>query len=265
MRLDGHRVGVYGGDAATLRVDGRVRVAGPRDRISWPWATGTCAASAPPTSSAGPTARRSRSTASARRRCASRSLPSDALRGQLRGILGSNDGIAENDLATATGRRIDYTLPTGGDYRVPSFGAGVDDFEWLHGPYADSWRVRAAGRCSTTAAASRRRRSSTAPCRATEFTLADLSAAAARPRPARLRGDRRPLVPRGAASATSASPTSGLRAARPRAERDRGGWRPLDGFETRVGRLSGGLDPRDGTVVFAAQNAIFGAETLATR
>ena len=177
MRLDGHRVGVYGGDRVTLRVDGRVRtlsgdgnerlaVGGGHVRriqsayvVRWPDGTQVSVDGFRPSA------------------LWVSVLPSDALRGRLTGVLGSNDGIAENDLATAGGRRIAYTLPTGGDYRVPRFAPGRG-------------RLRVAARAVRRLVARSRRGTSLFDYRrgespatftdrsmpATEFTLADLSA-----------------------------------------------------------------------------------------
>ncbi len=99
---------------------------------------------------------------------------------------------------------------------------------------------------------------------ATEFTLADLSAVL------RARARRAcaavvdPWFRAACERDVGITNDTGYAASARRAEQGRAGWRPLDGFEGRVGRLSAAVDPRDGTAYVAAQNAVFGVESLAT-
>jgi len=129
MRVGSDRVGVYGNDLA-VRVDGNgfvptarpqnlpgggaVRLVQGQVEVRWPdgsivrvWSVGGWG-------------------------LALLLKPADARRGTLTGLLGNFDGDDENDLATRSGRRVDFAAATG---------SGAAAYRLLYRVLGDSWRV----------------------------------------------------------------------------------------------------------------------------
>jgi len=261
MRADGHRIAVYGYPGVTLRVDGRVRPlgrdeaievgnarvrrVGPIFYVQWP---------------DGSQVRVDVHTPTALRIAVE---PSDALLGRVRGVLGSNDGNPGNDLVTAGGVQLDYRVSGGGRPHIPTFPSGVDDFKWIHGPYAESWRIRQAASLFDYRPGQSTATFTNRSVPRNEITLADFTAAQRSRAQRSCAGIEETSARRACERDVALTNNPVFAQTARRAERGRAGWRPLDGFEARVGPLSA-IVGGDGTIVFAAQNALFRVETFAT-
>ncbi|MEZ5100144.1 MAG: VWD domain-containing protein [Thermoleophilia bacterium] len=186
--------------------------------------------------------------------------PGPARRGTLSGFLGDADGDPQNDLTTPEGRTVDPRAT--GDRSVvwPRFRDPDAAFDFVHGPFADAWRVRGADSLFDYAPGQSTRTFVDRSIPRRRVTLADFAAATrARARRACDAAGLAGWYRQACLLDVASTGRTGLAAQVRRAARA-GEWLLLDGFELLNGMVAAATAP-GGTTVLAARGAVLGAST----